>query len=54
MNNFFKKEEDDDDFDDENPNEAKILPLNIERSLNDDNLITYTPIPINFLNLHDF
>ena len=55
LKEFFKKEEcEGKEFDDDDPNNEAMQPLCIEKPLISDNLINYTPIMINFLNLHEF
>lgn len=54
IKNFFKKEEEDMDGELDEDEEKPLMPLNIERDLVDDKLYTFTPIPINFLNMLEF
>lgn len=49
---FFKASEEQYEVGDDEDNNQ--LPLTIEKMIDDDKLITFTPIPINFLNLHEF
>ena len=59
VKNFFKLEEDDDVEKVEDGLEGAeweedVIPLSIEKKLEDDRLMTFTPDPMKYLNLHNF
>ena len=55
LKEFFKKEEcEGKEIDDDDPMYDELQPLCIEKPLISDNLINYTPLMINYLNLHEF